>query len=384
MTLFDLTQGLFEYLVRFREKAPTVEAPTFAQARNDFIDIFSRMDAQARADISLAGPYQQIRYALTVLADDVILNSSWDQAPRWKRECLELRFFGTEAGGSRFFDLAEDLGKTPKDVAAIYYLCLALGFRGERSPDDPRLEALKEKLATRLPRAVRKQPQAHLQDYRHASPGLGAANTDRQDKATPKPGPATAPTARRWAPLAGLAAMAVVVAAALWFWQPWQGEVTPPTQVAKVARPQASPPSYKASITSAPPTTLPPSRTTATSLTTVTTTSSTTTTRTTTTTLAPAPAPAPKAAAPAPAPQPRYQIQVGVFVGPLQSGRLVKKLIKKGWPARLEKWSRGPGKIWYVVMVGPIKGVEKAAAIQTTLQNELKIKTFLQKIRDNQ
>jgi hypothetical protein len=35
-------------------------------------------------------------------------------------------------------------------------------------------------------------------------------------------------------------------------------------------------------------------------------------------------------------------------------------------------------------MVGPIKGVEKAAEIQQTLQNELNIKTFLQKIRNNQ
>jgi type IV/VI secretion system ImpK/VasF family protein len=356
VTLFDLTRELFTYLVRFRQMAPTTAAPPLAEVRGDLLKIFARMEAAARREPMLSQPYQQVRYALVALADEILLTSGWEHAPAWREVLLEERFFGTREAADRFFTLAASLDDAPLDVVGIYYLCLGLGFCGRYQPDDPELEAVKKRLLARLPAPPRLEP--------------GRESNRRQG------GPSTA-----WA-WVGLG-LAVVVAAAFWAWRHWQPAPTPPPSASRPQAPTAPPTppaapkvaSAKAKQTPRPHASLPPPTSVAT---TTAATTTTTTTSTTTSTTAPTTQPPVTTGAP---PAPRgWRVRVGVYVGPIQSGRLARRLRELGLErAQVRKITLEGGKTLYVVSVTPIPTRAEAEKIKVLIKQRLDIEAVIKR-----
>lgn len=219
---------MFTYLVRFREHAASAAAPGFTQARQDLQAILARMDEGVKRQVSLDRPLDQVRYPLVALADEVLTTSGWTHGQSWARAPLEKDVFDTSNAGMRFFELAAELDSAPRDVVAIYYLCLALGFCGRYDPDDPRLEAIKQRLMARLPMA----------------PELGSPR-DRQAVATatpkpvPKPAPKKAPKTVHLpkssdhggkGPWLGVAVALVVVVGGVWLWMSPSLEFMRPAQ----------------------------------------------------------------------------------------------------------------------------------------------------------
>jgi len=390
VTLFDLCKDLFTYLVRFRELAPTTAAPPLHQARAELLGLIHRMDAQARPSPSLARPYEQVRYALVALADEVLTTSGWEQGQRWEQIPLEQQLYGTRQAAEQFFTLLEGLDGASSDVCAIYYLCLALGFSGRYQPDDPQLAEIKNRLLDRLPGGV---PPAGMDPAPPdpEGPGRGAGAPARPRR-----------RALAWAGAGLLAALALAAGLALWPQAPAQAPAPPSTPVAKAPapappvppppRPAAKPepvpkpapkpapvppqpppvapkppPAQPAPVKAAPapapaatpaePAPKPP---------------------------APAPtAPPPQAPAPAAAPQkqPRYRLQVAVFVGPKQSGRLAAKLKALGWPARVERQEGRGGRLWYLVVVQPVIGKDNLKEIQDKLVKDFGLTPIVRRLR---
>ena len=338
MTLFELTRDLFIYLVRFREKAATTAAPPLAEVRGELLRIFSRMDALTKGDLFLQAPYDRVRYILVVFADEVILTSGWEHGGAWQGVLLEKSYYGTAQGGEKFFELAADLERAPQDVVGVFYLCLALGFCGRYAPSDPELQAIKDDLLARLPEPPRlEQP---------------------PPPAAPEPTPAISSAQRHpllWSLLGGL-----LVALALWVWQPWAGGPAP-----KAVGPSPAP---ALSTTNTPVTT-----TTAPVTTTTAPATSTTLPATTTSTTEPPPPP--------PAQTGAYRLQVGVFVGPLQAGRLAQRLRQAGLPATVSKWPRPGGKLWYRVDAGPFSSHDQAQAAKAQVKRDFGIEGIVKKIR---
>ncbi|MFH1057662.1 MAG: DotU family type IV/VI secretion system protein, partial [Pseudomonadota bacterium] len=151
MTLLDLTKELFTYLVRFREQAAEANPPAPEQVAEDLDAIFSRMEDQARANPALGAGYEQVRYALAALCDEVALCGDWPGKGQWSQHTWEERLYGTREGGQRFFIFMDRLDSLPKDVLAVHYLCLTLGFCGCYAPGDPRLGRIKAQVLGRLP-----------------------------------------------------------------------------------------------------------------------------------------------------------------------------------------------------------------------------------------
>ncbi len=72
-------------------------------------------------------------YALCATLDDIVLNTPWGAYSEWSRNSLVSTFHGDVSGGERFFDLLTHLHKDPgtnRDVLALMYLCLSIGFEG--------------------------------------------------------------------------------------------------------------------------------------------------------------------------------------------------------------------------------------------------------------
>ena len=72
-------------------------------------------------------------YALCATLDDIVLNTPWGAYSSWASNSLVSTFHVDVTGGERFFDLLTHLHKDPgtnRDVLALMYLCLSIGFEG--------------------------------------------------------------------------------------------------------------------------------------------------------------------------------------------------------------------------------------------------------------
>jgi type IV/VI secretion system ImpK/VasF family protein len=414
LTLFELARELFTYLVRFREKAPSTSAPPLPEVRRDLLGIFARMDNQAKRDPLLIEPYHQVHYALVALADEIVLTSGWEHSPAWRQALLEERFYNTQQAGRQFFELANKLENAPQDVVAIFYLCLALGFSGRYAPADHELAEVKERLLARLPskpRIMEEPPNTRSQKDRRVRGWLWSTAAAAvllavavfgwnhwQALQAPPPGVATAPASKP-APAAPQAKpedqpkpnpdQVQQAAVPVKTQERPQAKAEPGPQPEPAANAEAEPkPTPQASPRAAPtpssqpkaepatkqaPKTKPPEKPEA---------------KATAQPVAqekatepPDQTPQPAATAQPSPPSPKtatqeksYRVRVGVYVGPIQSGRFADQLKQAGFPASIEKLDRPGGKVLYVVSITPLPGMAEAERVRSEIKLKFNVK----------
>ena len=161
MNLYDILTELFTYLMAFRLRVNAGIKTTLEEVQKDLLQIFREQEMKVRQNPALHSAYEQVRYPLVVFADEVILNSDWEYARDWEAELLERRFFESEVGGDRFFELWEEHEMSSPEVAAIYYTCLSMGFRGRYEQESEELRLIKQDIREKCPSPV-KDPQAPL------------------------------------------------------------------------------------------------------------------------------------------------------------------------------------------------------------------------------
>ncbi len=105
--------------------------PPVAELRQQLLTALDAMVGKGRAaglsDLDLA----EARYALVAFIDEQILKSNWVGRAEWMGQPLQLQLYGEYTAGENFFHRLRGLleaGISP--ALEIYYLCLALGFRG--------------------------------------------------------------------------------------------------------------------------------------------------------------------------------------------------------------------------------------------------------------
>lgn len=399
MTLFEVAKELFSYLVAFRDRAASAAPPTMDEVRKDILDIFADMEAKVLRHPSLSAPYRQVRYPLAVFADEVILSSQWKHARGWENELLEMKFFNSNVAGDRFFEMAGKLDNAPRDVTAVFYFCLALGFRGHFSQDDPKLNQLKANLLSKLQRGKSEAADILIRQGYFTSPAR------------------VAPSWRLWRWRAPFLAFGVVLLAiflldrlAVW---PWL--TSPVTQVStlaekrlnadadldlktglKHARTLAAPMRSAADVktppatkkTEAPPAAVGVRKTV----------KKKTVLKRVETRLkswetdlkrdlgigpkkqkqAPAAKQPAKPAAPA---WKGFLVQVGTYNGPVWARRIAQRAQKAGYPAVVRQAPRGEDRNWYVVLAGPYAKLTQARRIRKELGRRFKTKPFIVKAR---
>jgi type IV/VI secretion system ImpK/VasF family protein len=165
--LFRLATRELLFLSAFRQRVRKGLHPEPAAVAAELDTIFGEQAAEARGDLRLAALHEKARYALVVLADEVLLHSGWTGAGAWQERLLEGKHFGSNVGGDRFFAMAEGLGPDDEPLAAVLLAGLALGFRGKHRDQPGRLTAARRELRRRLsnylaaPEADRLTPEAY-------------------------------------------------------------------------------------------------------------------------------------------------------------------------------------------------------------------------------
>ncbi len=167
MTLEELTAKLFLYLTTFRRNAGRLPME-LASVRTRLLEIFDEQESESRRHPELTAPYERIRYALVVTADEVILDSEWEYSAQWSGQLLEMHYFSSNVAATKFFEQLEAYAYEDPEVAQAYYQCIALGFQGKFRGQSDALRQLRATLARKLPdRVLQKTDKLCSDAYNH-------------------------------------------------------------------------------------------------------------------------------------------------------------------------------------------------------------------------
>jgi type VI secretion system protein ImpK len=127
--LADLCADLLAFALELKRSGDPGDVETL-RLRID--EQFRDMDVRARqADI----PQQDVqlaKYAIAAFIDETILTSSWAIKDAWADKPLQLAYFNDFSAGEEFYTKIDAArGAKNASVLEVYYLCLALGFRGK-------------------------------------------------------------------------------------------------------------------------------------------------------------------------------------------------------------------------------------------------------------
>ncbi|HYQ02586.1 MAG TPA: type IVB secretion system protein IcmH/DotU [Polyangiaceae bacterium] len=111
-------------------------------------------------------------YAIVAFMDEQILRSQWSGRQQWMSQPLQLTYFNENTAGEGFFQRMQAIEQRPNQahVLEIYYLCLALGFRGKyalQAAGD--LDAVEERVGSALNRQVRASDEISPHGYQNES-----------------------------------------------------------------------------------------------------------------------------------------------------------------------------------------------------------------------
>ena len=128
MHLTDCFVELVAYVVYFR-KTVSMKQPPYEQVKADVMRLLSQSEDCVKKGTLLGRT--MIRGGLIwAWVDEIILSSAWDQKGKWQREQLQRIFYNTTEAGEEVFERLNSLGLHQREMREVYYLCLALGFKG--------------------------------------------------------------------------------------------------------------------------------------------------------------------------------------------------------------------------------------------------------------
>ncbi|OPX40635.1 MAG: DotU family type IV/VI secretion system protein [Deltaproteobacteria bacterium] len=144
MRLTDCFSELIAYVIYFLKAADQKEAP-FDKVRTDVQRLLSEAETSAKGAGISDADFDLARFAVCAWVDEGILNSTWQGKAEWQREPLQRLYYSTAAAGELFYEKLNALGLQQHDVREIFYLCLAMGFKGRycNEGDDFLLDQLK-------------------------------------------------------------------------------------------------------------------------------------------------------------------------------------------------------------------------------------------------
>ena len=142
--LYRLVSPLFLYLASFRRKVRKGYQVDAVTALHDLEELFATMERESRTDPRMDALYEKANYPLVVLADEVLMHSDWEHGDSWTP--LEERYFQTNVGGDRLFQIASELRYDEVELAALLYTAICLGVKGTFHLQPEKLTEVKNKL----------------------------------------------------------------------------------------------------------------------------------------------------------------------------------------------------------------------------------------------
>lgn len=73
------------------------------------------------------------KFGLAAFVDEAVLTADFPLKHEWEKNPLQLKFFGEQLAGNKFFDKLDSMLpqiEVTQDAVEIYYYCMLLGFKG--------------------------------------------------------------------------------------------------------------------------------------------------------------------------------------------------------------------------------------------------------------
>lgn len=148
-SLHEACTPIFLFLTSFRRNAET-SALSVEELRERLVREFERVERVCEPDRKLRALFDRTRYALVAAADQVVLGSNWPNRAMWSMQLLEQHYFESAEGGTKFFQIVDELladtANDAADIAHVLFTCMALGFQGELMGDRKELERRRQLL----------------------------------------------------------------------------------------------------------------------------------------------------------------------------------------------------------------------------------------------
>jgi type VI secretion system protein ImpK len=127
--LADLCGDLLAFALQLKRSSDPGDAEMMRQKIDEQ---FRALETKARQSDVPQEDVQQAKYAIAAFIDEMILTSSWALKESWADKPLQLAYFNDFSAGEEFYNKIDTLrGAKRNNVLEVYYLCLALGFRGK-------------------------------------------------------------------------------------------------------------------------------------------------------------------------------------------------------------------------------------------------------------
>ncbi len=129
MRLTDCFIELVAYVAYFLRSVDNKQPP-YDQTKADILRLLSQSETCVKNGLVSQEDFNLARFAICAWVDEAILNSSWQEKTKWQTEQLQRQYYQTTEAGEEFFERLNSLGLHQRDVREVYYLCLAMGFKG--------------------------------------------------------------------------------------------------------------------------------------------------------------------------------------------------------------------------------------------------------------
>jgi len=134
MRITDCFIDIIAYVAYLSRKVDVSQSP-FEQIQADVLRLLSTSQRYMSEGNFTPEDYDLARFAIVAWVDETIMNSAWSHSDLWKRELLQRKYYQTADAGEIFFERLNQLGPHQRDVREIYFLCLAMGFKGQYCHD---------------------------------------------------------------------------------------------------------------------------------------------------------------------------------------------------------------------------------------------------------
>jgi len=135
--------------------APEVERPSLGAFRTQMLGLIESFVKSSQAQQAAPGDVEEARFALVAWIDECVNTCGWKSTAEWERDPLQRQLFGTRRAGVEFFEHLEKLRPENADALEVYFLCLALGFRGDYADRDADRRLIVQRTLEKLRRVGR-------------------------------------------------------------------------------------------------------------------------------------------------------------------------------------------------------------------------------------
>lgn len=160
----SLVCPVIQCVIDLQHRLERGESPPLAPEREQILVALDEAQRKAAGSGQLLHDFELAKHALVYWIDEILINSPWVHATEWRQQILEWDIYQERLRADRFYEMAHEAeALAGTDPLEIYYLCVALGFRGRYVDSQAELRGWAERVYNRIVSGSR-QPDKFLPD----------------------------------------------------------------------------------------------------------------------------------------------------------------------------------------------------------------------------